>query len=418
MKSARRRRPKPAFTYGSVIIASCFTLQAVGLGSYIAFGVFINPLISEFGWSRAAVSGASSLAIFLTGLLSVPVGRISDKTGPRLVILLCAFLFGLGHILMSQITAVWQLYLVFGVLIGAGLSCVDVVALNTAAQWFSRRRGAITGIVKVGAGFGQLVIPMAASILIAEHGWRASYIALGAGSFLVFTGIGMLLKRAPAHSAVSETEPKGKPPRSSDPSEKSLSMKDAVRTKAFWLICSTNLAGIFCLMTIMVHIVPHARQMIDSPTKAAGVISTIGFASMAGRFFTGIMIDRIGSKRTTILCYLLLTLVLLWLQVADKLWMLYLFAVFYGIAHGGIFTIVSPIVAAFFGIKSHGVLFGIVIFCGTVGGSIGPVLSGYLFDITGSYHPAFWICAGMSVLGLLLILTLKPVGERRALSRC
>ncbi len=400
--------------YSSVIIASCFALQAVGLGSYIAFGVFINPLISEFGWSRAAVSGASSIALFLSGLFSVLIGRINDRIGPRLIILLCAFFFGFGHILMSQVNAVWQLYLVFGVIIGTGLSCVDVIALSTTAQWFSERRGSITGIVKVGAGFGQLIIPMAASILIVERGWRVSYLSLGAGSFFAFTIIGLLLKRAPAQAAASLIDAKKDSSRSLGSSDTSLSLKDAVRTKAFWIICFSNLVSLFCLMTIMVHIVPHAGLLIDSPTKAAGVISTIGFASMAGRIITGIVVDRIGTKRTTILCYILLTFVLLWLQVAREPWMLYLFAVFYGVAHGGLFTIISPIVAAFFGVKSHGALFGVVIFCGTLGGSLGPLLAGYIFDITGSYHPAFWICAGMSVFGLLLMLTLKPADYRKS----
>jgi MFS family permease len=402
MRTGMNKIKKRAFTYGSVIVASCFTLQGVGLGNYIAFGVYINPLIAEFSWSRAAVSGASSLALFLSGLIGVLIGRISDRIGPRLVVLVCAFFFGFGHILMSRTSTVWQLYIFFGLIVGTGLSCVDVIALSTTAQWFSEKRGAITGIVKVGAGFGHLIIPMLATILIMEYGWRVSYVSIGAGSFLAFIVIGLLLKRAPAQSAAKNSPAPSKLP------AHNFSFRDAVRTKAFWIICSSNLSAIFCLMTVMVHIVPHASGMIDSPTKATGIISTIGLVSMAGRIITGIVIDRIGAKWTGVFCFILLTIVLLWLQVADELWMLYLFAVFYGIAHGGLFTILSPIVADFFGIKSHGALFGIVVFCGTVGGSIGPLLSGLIFDVTGSYYPAFWVCVGMSVFGLLLMLTLKP----------
>ena len=142
-------------------------------------------------------------------------------------------------------------------------------------------------------------------------------------------------------------------------------------------------------------------------------LSTIGFVSMAGRLLTGIVVDRIGTRLSAIICYVLLTLVLLWLQIADTAWMLYLFAVFYGIAHGGIFTVISPIVADFFGITSHGVLFGVVAFCGTVGGSIGPLFTGYIFDVVGSYHPAFWVCTFMSIAGLLLMVALRPVDYGR-----
>lgn len=396
------------FSYGAVIIASCFLLQAVGLGNYIGFGVFINPLISEFGWSRAALSGATSIALLLSGVLSVVVGRISDRIGPRLIVLSCAVFFGVGHMLMSRVSTVWQLYIVYGLIIGTGLSCVDVIALSTTAQWFAERRGAVTGLVKVGAGFGHLTIPMLATILTTRHGWRVSFISLGAGSFLAFLIIGLLLRRAPCGAKRAETDKTKGVPEPKNQTGKSLSFKEAVRTKAFWIICIANLMSIYCLMSVMLHIVPHARSMTESPTLAAGILSTIGFVSMGGRLLTGLIIDRIGSKRTTMLCFILLAIVLLWLQIADAPWMLYLFAAVYGVAHGGLFTILSPIVADFFGVKSHGALFGIVVFFGTVGGALGPIVTGSIFDAAGSYHTAFWICTGVSLLGLSLIATLKP----------
>jgi len=114
-----------------------------------------------------------------------------------------------------------------------------------------------------------------------------------------------------------------------------------------------------------------------------------------------------------ILCFILLIAGLLWLQMAKELWMLYLFAVIYGLAHGGYFTTISPIVAEFFGISAHGVLLGIVVFSGTVGGAIGPILAGYIFDVTAGYSPAFWLGTLMSALGLVLILLLKPIEETR-----
>ena len=93
--------------------------------------------------------------------------------------------------------------------------------------------------------------------------------------------------------------------------------------------------------------------------------------------------------------------------------MLYLFAVIYGTTHGGYFTAISPLVAEFFGIRAHGVLFGIVNFSGTIGGAIGPILAGYIFDVTAGYSPAFWICALMSAFGLVLLLSLKPIEDRK-----
>ena len=129
---------------------------------------------------------------------------------------------------------------------------------------------------------------------------------------------------------------------------------------------------------------------------------------MAGRFFSGLTIDRIGSRRVMIFCFILLITGLLWLHLAKELWMIYLFAVIYGIAHGGFFTAISPIVAEFFGIKAHGALFSIVVFGGTFGGALGPFLAGYIFDVTGGYGLAIWICIMMIALGFILVSMLKP----------
>jgi MFS family permease len=165
------------------------------------------------------------------------------------------------------------------------------------------------------------------------------------------------------------------------------------------------------MLTILVHIVPHATDLGIGPIRAAGVLSTIGGVSMAGRASIGFAIDRIGNKTSMILCFVLLIVSFLWLQVAREMWMLYLFAVMYGLAHGGFFTVISPIVAELFGIFSHGVLFGIVVFSGTVGGAIGPVLAGHVFDRVGSYQLVFLILAGVGAAGLLLTLFVKPAAS-------
>jgi MFS family permease len=401
------------YSYGYVIAAACFGIQAIGVGTYVSYGVFFNRLISEFGWSRAAISGASSVAFFLMGLFGILVGRLNDRMGPRNLMAVTGLLFGLGHLLMSRLGALWQLYLFYGVIIGIGLSSVDVIALSTTARWFVRKRGAMTGIVKIGTGAGQFIIPLIASMLITAYDWRTAYIIIGAALILSLVLIAQLLRRDPSQIAPlpdCEKEPSG---------DKQgfvgggFYLGQTLRTRQFWTICAVNLTIIFCLMSIMVHIVPHAQDIRVSATRAASVLATIGGVSMAGRFITGIAIDRIGSKRAMIACFILLITGLLWLQMAKELWMLYLFAVIYGTAHGGYFTTISPIIAEFFGIRAHGVLFGIVAFCGTVGGAIGPILAGYIFDITARYHPAFWLYTLTSSLGLVLLLLLKPIEETR-----
>ena len=404
---------KHTYHYGYVIAAACFGIQAIGVGTYVSYGVFFNSLASEFGWSRAAISGASSIAFFLMGLFGIFVGRLNDKIGPRNIMAITGFLFGLGHLLMSRLGAVWQLYLFYGIIIGIGLSSVDVIALSTTARWFIKKRGIMTGIVKVGTGAGQFIIPLVASILITSYGWRTSYIIIGAGVLVSLVSIAQFLRRDPSQISPlpdCENNVSGSKP---GLAVEGLSLGEAVRTRQFWTICAVNLAIVFCFMSIIVHIVPHAQDLKISATRAATILSAIGGVSMAGRFITGIAIDRIGSKKAMILCFILLIAGLLWLQMAKELWMLYVFAVIYGIAHGGYFTTMSPIVAEFFGLNAHGVLFGIVAFSGTIGGAIGPILAGYIFDVTAEYGLAFWLCTLMSASGLLLLLLLKQVDAIR-----
>ena len=400
---------KRKFSSGHVIAAACFSIQAIGIGIYVAFGVFFNPLMSEFGWSRAAISGASSLAFFMMGLFGIIIGRLNDRFGPRKLMAITAIFLGLGCMLMYRLTAIWQLYLFYGIIFGIGLSSIDVIALSTIARWFSRKRGMMTGIVKVGTGAGQFTIPLLASVLISFYGWRNAYFVIGLAALVMLVAIAQLLRRDPGQ--IDQTPDRDKPKQQPDTNiiNKSLSLEEALRTAQLWTICLVNLTIVFCLMIIMVHIVPHARDTGATATKAAGVISTIGAVSMVGRFITGMAIDRIGSKKAMIVCYFMLIAGMLWLQTADAPWMLYLFACIYGLAHGGFFTSFSPIVAELFGIGSHGAIFGIVVFFGTTGGALGPILAGYIFDITGSYHPTFWLICLISVIGLGLLLSLKPV---------
>jgi len=400
------------FFYSYVIVAACFSIQAIGVGTYISYGVFFNQLSSEFGWSRATISGASSAAFFLMGLLGIFVGRLNDRIGPRKVMTVTSSFFGLGLLLMSRLDAVWQLYLFYGVIFGIGLSSIDVIALSTTARWFVKKRGVMTGIVKVGTGMGQLMIPLAASMLIKSYGWRTSYLIIGVAGFLLLVSITQLLRRDPSQMGLLLNYEKKMSMDNPGLIRVGLSLHEAVHTRQFWMICAVNLVIVFCLMIIMVHIVPYARDIEVSALRAASVLSTIGGVSMIGRFITGIAIDRIGSKRVIIVCFILLMVELLWLQMANDLWMLYLFAVFYGITHGGFFTAISPIVAEFFGISAHGVLFGIVAFSGTIGGAIGPFVAGYIFDITAGYSLAFWLGTLVSTLGLMLIVLLKPIKEK------
>ncbi len=387
-------------------------IQAIGIGAFVAYGVFFNSLANEFGWSRAVVSGASSVALFSSGFLAIFAGRLNDRYGPEKIMACASVFFGAGLILMSRVHEIWQLYFYYGIIFGIGLSVIDVIALTTTARWFPHSRGVMTGFVKVGTGAGQFSLTFLAGVLIAVYGWRQAYVILGASALLILFLLAGILKRDPDSAAFRSPATGNRPVRHHGSDSTSLDVREAVGTVQMWIICTVNLLLVFTMMIVMVHIVPHAVDIGLSAIQSAGVLSTIGAVSMAGRFVSGLSIDRIGSRNVMVVCYFVLITSLVWLQMANSLWMLYLFACFYGLAHGGFYTAISPIVAETFGIAAHGALFGLVVFAGTTGGAIGPVVAGLMFDMLGSYSRIFVGITIISIVGLNLILWLKPISCR------
>ena len=398
------------YFYGYNIVAAGFIIQGVCIGAMFTYGIFFREFQAEFGWSRAMISGASSLAFLIMGAAGILAGRLNDRIGPKIIIVASGISFGIGYLLMSRMQALWQLYLLYGLLVGIGLSTHDVITLSTVARWFNKRRGMMSGIVKVGTGAGQLLVPLIAASLIAGFGWRNAYLIIGTVSMMALLAAAQVLHRDPQGMGLL---PDGESHRSAGSyegtGEEGVPLQAVIRSRQFWTICIAEFAIFFCLLTIIVHIVPHASDLGLPPANAAAVLATIGGVSMLGRIVMGTWNDRIGGKRSLIVCFILLLGSLLWLQVAVEAWMLFLFAVVYGLAHGGFFTVMSPMVAELFGTGSHGLLFGLVLAGGTVGGALGPVLAGRAFDVTGTYRVVFWVLTALVAMGFILIMLLKPL---------
>jgi MFS family permease len=131
------------------------------------------------------------------------------------------------------------------------------------------------------------------------------------------------------------------------------------------------------------------------------MITVIGGVSIGGRILMGGLGDRIGNRQSLALCFALMSAALLSLPIAHKIWTFYLFAAAFGFAFGGMYTLGSPLAADLFGLSSHGLIFGVVSFGGTIGGAIGPALAGYIFDTNGSYRLAFMVFATIGIIGLV-----------------
>jgi MFS family permease len=399
---------EPQFFYGYIVVVATFFIMVVMWGAYYAFGVFFKPVLTEFGWTRAMTSGAFSLSMVAQGLLGIVLGGLNDRLGPRLVMTLCGFLLGLGYLLMSQIGAVWQLYLFYGAIIGVGMSGAWVPLVSTVARWFVKRRSLMTGIVAAGIGVGTLVASPVANWLISTYGWRTSYIIVGSTVLVLLVLAAQLLRRDPAK--VGQV-PYGKNEEEHGLSldAKEFSFQEVVHTKQFWLVCSLLLCWGFALFATMVHIVPHATDLGISAASAANILATIGGMSIVGKVVLGGIADRIGNRQVFGIGFILMSVAFFWLVPATEMWMLFLFAVVFGLAYGGCAISPSPMQAALFGLRSHGLITGFTNLSFSIGAAVGPLLVGYIFDVRGSYHVAFLLCAAISLTGLIFTAVLRPI---------
>jgi MFS family permease len=401
---------KTRYFYGYNIVITSFLIQAVCIAGMFTYGVFFEEFQREFGWSRALISGAASAAFFVMGAGAVIAGTLNDRIGPRIILTVSGVSLGLGYLLMSRINMPWQLYLIYGLFAGIGFSTHDVIILSTIARWFVRYRGMMSGIVKVGTGIGQFSGPLIAAVLISGFGWRNAYLMIGAGVLACLVALAQFMKRDPWKMGLLPDGNKQNTGSDTPPSEDDgVSLRAALGSMQFWGICFAEFAAFFCLLTIPVHIVPHAMDQGFKPAMAAFVLSTVGGASIVGRLAMGAANDKIGGKHALMICFLILIISFILLQFTSSPCMMFLFAFIYGFAHGGFFTVMSPTIAEFFGMGSHGQLFGTVLFFGTIGGAIGPILTGYIFDMTGAYRMAFIVLTVFALVGSIPIMFLRPI---------
>lgn len=391
---------QPKFFYGYVIVAAAFVIMTVTIGTYYSFGIFFKPMSADFGWNRALTSGAFSLSWIVAGFFTIAIGWLNDRLGPRLVMTLCGLLGGIGFLLMSQVNTVWQLYLFYGVLIGASIS-VFVPLLSTVARWFVNRRTFMSGIVVSGIGVGSLIAPPLANWLIQTYDWRLSFLILGAAILIIDLVAAQFLRHEPAQLGQKAYGENEITENTTQKATMSFSLKKAVCTRQFWTVLAMFLSFGFCFNALLIHIAPYATDLGISAATAAGIVAATGGASIIGRLALGGIGDRIGNKKAFVIGLILFLLASLWLLLARDAWALYLFAVLFGLAWGDLAAQQSPLVAMLFGLTSHGLIFGVLDLGFTIGSAIGPLVAGYIFDVSNSYQTAFLLSAAISIGGII-----------------
>ena len=405
--------------YGWVVALIGTCILATNALLVYTFGVFLTPLTLEFDWERGALSGAFAITVLIFGGLGILAGGLSDKYGPRIVVTIGGLFLGTGFSLMSQINSLWQVYLILGLCVGIGGSFSFVPVLSTVPRWFAKRVGIAVGITMTGFGLGGVISPVLAQWLISSYGWRQSFIILGLITLILVTTLAQLIKYSPQRIGLKPYGEGGttedRQPLASATEE--LSFTQAIKTSQFWIFSLMQFCFFYCEEVIIVHIVPHAGDIGIPAIIAASILSILAGISIIGRLGIGFISDRIGNRLAQGACLFLMTLALIWLLFTKEIWMFYVFAVVFGLAYGGIVSLLTVVAAELFGLKFLGTVLGGLFLIGLIGGAVGAPLSGSIFDITGSYGLAFLICVVICSVAVILSLILLRYKRKAGMTR-
>jgi len=398
----------PRYFYGYVIVALSYVLSMLVFGVYNSFGVFFDPMLNDFGWSKGLTSGAFTVSTLVQGLAAILSGKITDRTGPRLVMTIGGFLLGVGYIIMAFISNSFQFYLVYGLIIGVGVGGFWVPLLSTISRWFSRKRGLMIGIFLTGAGAGTFILPPFINWLIQNYEWRQASAVIGIMIVVICVILPQFIKRDPGQIGQLPDGDISLQTQQENPDNKGFSLKEALETRQFWMVILIFFCCGWFAYVVIVHIVPYTIYAGIPSTTAANILAVSGIFSAVGSFVWGIAADKTGIRKVALTCFIILGVVLMWFLIFRSVWQLYLFGIIFGFAFGGVGVMEMLSVVWLFGLKANAFILAGVDLGFVCGAAFGPMVAGYIFDASGSYQDAFILCVVLSLIPILLTTFIKP----------
>ena len=372
--------------YGWVVVGGAFVVMFLGFGVAYSFGAFFKALQDEFAADRADISLVFSLSIFLMFLVGAVAGPAADRFGPRRVIAAGMVLIGVGLLAASRATALWHLYIIYGLTIGLGVGFSYVPAVGTVQRWFVRRRGFASGVAVSGIGAGTLVGPFAAAWLIGLFDWRGAYVAMAGVCVVLGLAGARLIEHSPERRGLA---PDGDPPatdsRTNGTATAGTDLKAALRSRPFLLYAGATFLTALGLFTPLVHLPNYARD--HGLGEAAGVLllGLFGLGSLIGRFLLGAIADRYGRHPTLAVTFAVMgAMCVLW-WASTGIWSLGIFAVVFGTCYGGFVALSPALMMDYFGGRNVSGIIGILYSAAAFGALAGPTLSGLAYDLMGSY---------------------------------
>jgi MFS family permease len=406
--------------YGWWIVLATNLICLLGYGTWLyTFGVFFKPMASEFGWTRAMTAGAYSLRSIEGGIASPIVGWAVDKYGARVVILIGGVISGLGFVLMPLVNSLLDFYIIYGIVLSIGMSAMLYLpAWTVIARWFRRRLSRAQAVLSVGAAVGGAVCAPVSAVLIGNYGWRTAFVILGVTIWIVVLPLALVVRNSPEEMGL---QPDGDPPvptgpnpgralaaGTAEPADNDYTLGQALRSPTFWLLGLAFFLQGFSHSTVTVHTVPALTDVGIPVERAAQSFGLLIFISVIGRLSFGFLGDYVTKRYLFMVSYTMMGAGLLVLMTAQDMFTVYLFIALFGIGFGGNVPLMPAIRAEYFGRAALGKIQGFMNPLMMFAGFFGPILAGYLFDVTGTYRLAFGLTALLTFVAAFVIFFARP----------
>ena len=373
--------------YGWVMVALGAFMTCIAIGAMFSLAVFLRPISAATGWSITAVSSAMTLNFLAMGAAGFGWGALSDRIGPRLVVLAGALLLGLGLFLASRAQTPLQFQLSFGLLVGIAVGSFFSPMIAAVMGWITEQRGLAVSLVSVGVGVAPMTMSPFAAWLITQMDWRGAQAVIAVLVWATLVPAALFVRRPPLAPAAQPGAAEG-----ASPSLRGafFSLPFLVLAVTFFACCATHAGPIF-------HTVTYAMTCGLAPLAAVTIYSVEGLAGLGGRLALGVLADRLGVKRVLIAGLLIQALAAAAFVLASRLGEFYAVAATFGFAYGGVMPLYAVLAREYFGQRILGAVFGAAAMVSSLGMALGPALGGWIFDTFGRYT---WMYLGSAAIGL------------------
>jgi len=377
--------------YGWVVVAVGALATCVGMGAMFSLPVFLAPISASTGWSRAGIASAMTLNFVTMGVAAFGWGALSDRFGPRRVVLTGAVLLGIGLTWASRSTSILEFQLVYGVIVGRAGGSFMAPMIATVTQWFDEHRALAVSLVSAGLAVAPMTVSPFASWLIAAQGWRTAQLIIGVAAAVLLIPA-LLLVRRPPSSAAADAIASGMAgsTQGATAMQALKSPQFAVLALTFFACCAAHSGPIF-------HTVSYAIGCGLPAMTAVTIYSVEGLAGLGGRLLLGILADRLGAKRVLIAGLLVQALAAGAYAFASRLDEFYAVAVIFGLAYGGVMPLYAVLARSYFASRIMGTVLGAMTLASSFGMALGPAAGGLIFDTLHSYA---WLYIGSLAVGL------------------